>query len=61
MKEAFKGNNEHVYLNFGDIYWGNYSGAALDSSWIASSFSKINVTDKNFIENKDIRKALAIF
>ena len=61
MKEAFKGNNELVDLSVGDIYGGSYSGVGLDSSLIASSFSKINVSDKNVIENKDMGKALAIF
>ena len=61
MKEAFKGNNEHIDLSVGDIYGGDYSGVGLDSSLIASSFSKINVSDKNLIENKDVGKALAIF
>ena len=61
MKEAFKGNNELVDLSVGDIYGGSYSGVGLDSSLIASSFSKINISDKNSIENKDMGKALAIF
>jgi type II pantothenate kinase len=61
MKEAFKGNNELVDLSVGDIYGGSYSSVGLDSSLIASSFSKINISDKNLIENKDMGKALAIF
>ena len=62
MKEAFKGgNNEQVDLSVGDIYGGDYSGVGLDSCLIASSFSKVNISDTNKIEKKDIGKALAIF
>ena len=61
MNEAFKGNNEFIDLSVGDIYGGDYSGIGLSSDIIASSFSKVNVSDINLIEKKDIGKSLAIF
>ena len=61
MNEAFKGNNEFIDLSVGDIYGGDYSGVGLNSNIIASSFSKVNISDMNLIEKKDIGKALAIF
>ena len=61
MNEAFKGNNEFVDLSVGDIYGGDYSGVGLSSDIIASSFSKVNVSDMKLIDKKDIGKALAIF
>lgn len=61
MKESFKGNNEYIDLSVGDIYGGDYSGVGLSSDIIASSFSKVNVSDINLIEKKDIGKSLAIF
>ena len=61
MNEAFKGNNEFIDLSVGDIYGGDYSGVGLNSDIIASSFSKVNISDMNLIEKKDIGKALAIF
>ena len=61
MNEAFKGNNEYIDLSVGDIYGGDYEGISLGADLIASSFSKVNVSNMDMIEKKDIGKALAIF
>ena len=61
MNEAFKGNNEYIDLSVGDIYGGDYTGVGLNSDIIASSFSKVNISEMNLIDKKDIGKSLAIF
>ncbi len=61
MNEAFKGNNEYIDLSVGDIYGGDYEGVSLGADLIASSFSKVNISNMDMIEKKDIGKSLAIF
>ena len=61
MNEAFKGNNEYIDLSVGDIYGGDYEGVSLGADLIASSFSKVNISNMDMIEKKDIGNSLAIF
>ena len=58
INDAIQGNNSLIDLSVGDIYGGNYHEFGLDSDLIASSFGKIDRTETDQINKKDIARSL---
>ena len=58
INDAIQGNNSLIDLSVGDIYGGNYYEFGLDSDLIASSFGKLDRTETDQVNKKDIARSL---